>query len=273
MSGEALRALERIIEKEAPFFQIRFKDESYLMRALGLLMRPFNPTFLTNFTTTVGAVVYFPSRARYEAEPNESIATLSHEFVHIHDSRETGPRFQLGYAAPQVWAVPLLLIFSVLGNVLPLCLLLAGYVALAATCAKKPTIFWSLFAAVVIVVLGVSIVKAGWWTLVLLGALACLGPWSSPGRTHWEVRGYTMNNAIYMWVRNALVPEKVVSHYEENFTGPDYWFMCRDAEKVEALFTAAIRMVLERRLQREKPYSVIHGFLLEQGRVSLAFKD
>jgi hypothetical protein len=243
------------------------------MHVLGVLMTPFNPTFLTSFVTTFGAVVYFPSRARYEGDPNASILTLSHEFVHMYDERNSGLSFQLSYAAPQLWAVPMLATFSVFGSVLPLCAFLTGYVSLAATCGRKPAVFWSLLAAVILMGLGFSIAKTGWWTIVLLGAFVCLGPWTSSGRTHWEMRGYAMNIAIYMWVRNALVPEEVMKAYMGNFTGPDYWFMCRDEGRVEALFAAVIRATLERKLQREKPYSIVHGFLVEQGRVSAAFSD
>jgi hypothetical protein len=272
MSLEALRALERALAKEVPTFEVRFKDESKLMRFLGLIMCPFNPTFLRDFTTTLGPVVYFPSRARYEATPDASIETLAHEFVHIHDSRAAGIRFQLSYAAPQAWAVPPLVLFGLFGGALPLALYLGAYVALAATLGRKKT-FWPLLAAAVLVVVGVAVKTAGWWTLLLVGALACLGPWPSPGRTHWELRGYAMNVAIYIWVRNALLPEELLREYVRLFTGSDYWFMCRDREKVEASFAATVRTTLERKLQLEKPYSTIHEFLVEHGRVAPAFSE
>ena len=273
MTIEALRALETIIARQIPSFQVKFKDESKLMQALGLLMLPFNPTFLTNFTTTIGSAVYFPSRAQYEGQPDDSVFTLAHEFVHLHDSQEAGLRFQLSYGAPQILAVPLLVLFSIVGSAFPLFLFLGGYVVFAAICGKRPVVFWSLLAVIALAALGLAVLKAGWWTTVLVGAFACLGPWPSPGRTHWEVRGYAMNVALYLWVRNALVPEGVMTSYIENFTGPDYWFMCRDHNKVEDLFAGVIRSTLERKLQREQPYSTIHTFLVEQGRVSAAFRE
>jgi hypothetical protein len=275
MSLETLRALEQKLEKEIPSFKVRFKDESLLMRALGLLMRPINPTFMTVFTTTLGSTAYFPSRLRYDGQPDRSIVTLSHEFVHMYDSREAGARFQLGYAAPQIWAIPFFILHAVVGSPLPIAAFLVGYIILALLRGARDTrpgiLFWIFLGLVTLGSLALSIFIAGWWTFVLLAGLVCLGPWASKGRTHWEVRGYTMNLAIYMWLRSALVPEAVVLDYVKNFTGSNYWFMCRDAEKVESQFALALRMTLERKLQCDKPYSIIHDFLVEQGRVAATF--
>src|SRR5690606_37956858 len=137
MSIEVLRALEHLLAEEIPSFRVLFKDESKLMRALGFLMSPFNATFMTEFTTTIGYRVYFPSRTWYEGNPQASVETLSHEYVHMHDNREAGIRFQLSYAAPQIWAAPLLAIFTVFGSAWPLFTLLVGYVAVVATCRRQ----------------------------------------------------------------------------------------------------------------------------------------
>lgn len=273
MSVENLRALEQAIEKHFPEFEVRFKDESKFMRVLGLLMHPFNSGFMTHFTTTLGSTVYFPSRARYEAEAGTSFVTLSHELVHIYDSREAGVHFQFSYASPQIWALPLLAVYFIFGGALPLCALLAGYVYLAVTCQdKRRHVFWALLGAVVLTVLVLSVSMAGWWTLALLGAVACLAPWSSSGRTYWEMRGYMMNVAIHIWIRNAPVPDEAMKAYVRYFTGSDYWYMCLDAGKVESLFADLTRTVWERKLQREMPYSLVYDYLVQHDLASPAFK-
>lgn len=273
MNLEVLRALERTLAEEIPSFRVCFKDESKFMRALGLLMSPFNATFMTEFTTTIGYRVYFPSRAWYEGNPPASVETLSHEFVHMHDNREAGIRFQLSYGAPQLWAVPLLAVFTAFGGFWPLMLLLVGYGAVAATCGSRRSLALPLLVATGLGVVGLAVVTAGWWTLILLAALGCLAPWTSAARTHWEARGYAMNVAIYMWMWNALVPEDVLQSYVRYFTGPDYYYMCRDRAKVESLFATTIRATLERRLEREPPYSMVHTFLVKHGLVAPAFSE
>lgn len=273
MSLQLLCALEQIIVREFPSFRVEFKNQSRLMRALATLVCPFNPTFLTNFTTTLGTTVYFPSRSEYEARAGESAVTLAHEFVHMYDRREAGIRFLVSYASPQVAAVPLLVLFGLVGSVWPLCIFLAGYVILVASVGRKVSVFAGLLAVVVVIAMIAAWLLAGWTWLILASAVVCLAPWPSPGRTHWEARGYTMNVAIQVWTRHGAVPDELLQDYIRYFTGPDYYFMCRDRAKAEALFAEAIRSAFERKLQREPPYSIIHAFLLEQGLISPAFRE
>lgn len=277
MSLETLRALETTIRAEIPSFEVRFKDESRLMAVLGVLMRPFNPTFMRGFTTTLGDRVYFPTKAGYEGTPDSSVVTLAHEFVHMYDSREVGRWFQLSYALPQILALPFFLGYAVLGSPLVLGAFILSYVGLAFVAGKlevKPGIVaWVSLGVHCLLAIIASIIITRWWALLLVAGLLCLAPWTSPGRTRWEVRGYSMNLAIYVWVRNALVPEAIIEEIVEEFTGPSYWFMCRDAAKVEAQFHACLLQTLERKLEAEKPYSVIHDFLVGQGRVAPAFKE
>lgn len=101
---ELLTALEDEIRKHAPKFEIRFKNESKLMRFIGKILF-FNKTFMTNYTTVLGPKVYFPTKEYYESNPVGSFDTLSHEFVHIMDDNRHPFLFKLKFAFPQILAV------------------------------------------------------------------------------------------------------------------------------------------------------------------------
>ncbi len=83
--------------------RVRFKDESYLMRILGLILF-FNRSFMTGYITTIGRTVYFPTRAMVEGDMPEW-PTLAHEGVHVADYVRAPVRFVLGYLFPQWLAV------------------------------------------------------------------------------------------------------------------------------------------------------------------------
>lgn len=80
--------------------KIAFKDESRLMRLIGFLMF-FNRAFMTDYITTLGRTVYFPTRGDLLAGPWE---TLAHEAVHVRDYIRTPVRFALSYLFPQCLA-------------------------------------------------------------------------------------------------------------------------------------------------------------------------
>ena len=104
-------------------FRIRFKDESWEMQVLNLLVMWFCPEFLTRFTTVVGSTIYFPSRLYVKHHPRSAIRTLAHEAVHLLDAQRWGfGTLALGYLFPQVlgagvlffpWIGPYALIFLV----------------------------------------------------------------------------------------------------------------------------------------------------------------
>lgn len=93
--------------------KVRFKNESILMRVLGIILF-FNPDFMTNYTTTIGNTVYFPSKEWLESRKTSAAAVLAHELVHIQDSKEAGLIvFSYTYLVPQIFALlSLFAIFS-----------------------------------------------------------------------------------------------------------------------------------------------------------------
>jgi hypothetical protein len=85
--------------------QIAFKDESAFMCALGRILF-FNKRFMTDFTTTWGKTVYFPTRAYVEKNLVRSASILAHELVHVQDQQDLGtPTYLFMYASPQAFAV------------------------------------------------------------------------------------------------------------------------------------------------------------------------
>ena len=93
--------------------KIAYKDKSLLMKLIGKILF-FNPRFMTNYITTIGSTVYFPSEQSAGRDRVSSAAVLAHELVHISDSKEVSTFvFSYTYLFPQVIALlSVLAIFS-----------------------------------------------------------------------------------------------------------------------------------------------------------------
>lgn len=82
--------------------KIAYKNESTLMWILGKILF-FNSKFMTNYITTIGSTVYFPSRESVAKDRMSAATVLAHELVHITDSREVSSFiFSYTYLFPQV---------------------------------------------------------------------------------------------------------------------------------------------------------------------------
>jgi hypothetical protein len=98
VSAEQLDAFVRALTAELPGFALRYKNESPLQRLIARLVRPFNPTYLTEYTTVMFGRVYFPDRAFVADMSRESLyALLRHEAVHLRDARRFPVFFQVSY--------------------------------------------------------------------------------------------------------------------------------------------------------------------------------
>jgi len=93
--------LEALIKERVPGFKVKFKDQSTFMKIIGKIMF-FNKRFMTDFTTTLGKTVYFPSRAKFDRDPGAYFYTLAHEYVHVMDYVARPFIFFAGYAFPQI---------------------------------------------------------------------------------------------------------------------------------------------------------------------------
>lgn len=91
-------------KKHFPDLKIKYKDQSPLMKFLSKILF-FNKSFMTNFTTTVGSTVYFPSESFVKIRPLSTQIVLLHELIHVNDAKKYGKLlFVLLYMAPLVFA-------------------------------------------------------------------------------------------------------------------------------------------------------------------------
>lgn len=258
----ALREFEGLIRQHIPSFEVRFKDESKLMAVLGYLAYPFNPGFSTQYTTTWGKRVYFPSKGFYLGDPARSFRILAHEFVHLIDGKQHPVSFQPSYLFPQLLALLPLIAYAVLAWPHSWIVLLP-FVSYAIACAParvSRVLFWIVLPAL----LGGMGVLAwwftGWWAMVLLSTVLFLVPWPAPWRTKWEIRGYGMNVALVWWIYQTLSPQQISSIVPQ-FTGPSYYFMCWSGSKVRSALAEYQARARSGQLAEESPYSLVLAFL------------
>lgn len=97
-----------------PSFNVKYKDESLLMKLLSYLLF-FNKRF-NLFTTTIGSTVYFPSRNFVQASPASSIVLIMHELSHIfNSSKKNSFVFSILYLLPQILALSAIPVFFLFG--------------------------------------------------------------------------------------------------------------------------------------------------------------
>lgn len=87
--------------RHMPGFQVKYKDESWFMKLLGFIAKPFCPTYMTTYTTTFGTTVYFPNKAFVTDNYGRAWKILAHELTHGIDWLRTPVRFILEYSLPQ----------------------------------------------------------------------------------------------------------------------------------------------------------------------------
>lgn len=88
-----------------PKVEIKSKNDSLFMKILSVILF-FNKDFMTQFSTTIGNKIYFPSKSYVSSHPVSSFVILLHELVHIYDYNKYGALlFSLLYFSPQVLAL------------------------------------------------------------------------------------------------------------------------------------------------------------------------
>ncbi|MCO4760352.1 MAG: hypothetical protein KC502_02535 [Myxococcales bacterium] len=98
ITNQDVRDLEAKLKAELPGFAIGYKDENQLQKRIGRVVRPFNSTYMTNYTTVLFGVVWFPSRHwRAQVGPRAIYEILLHEAVHLRDARRFWGFFHLSY--------------------------------------------------------------------------------------------------------------------------------------------------------------------------------
>ena len=258
MDLATLKRFEQHLQAAYPDFRVDFKDQSWSQKVIGFLMT-FNPGYMTDFITTIGSTVYFPTRAFYEVDPASSLATLAHESVHIYDSKRT-LWFKLSYLFPQILAViPVLLFVAFTGlNSWVLAILLVGYVTACASYKISKLVFGMVLGASLMAFLSLGCYYTGWHMLILLG-LAMLAPWPAPWRVKWELRGYGMTMAMLQWMWRSAVDNR--SATVTNFVNSSYFFMSWSRASVEKNLEATRQQAEMGALQRIEPYATVYAFL------------
>lgn len=110
---DRFQAFQAALKKNVPDLEIKYKNESSLMKFLGKIMF-FNPAFMTEFVTTMGTTVYFPSREMAAIDDPNAICVLAHEYRHMRDTQKYGRiPFTLAYMFPQLLAPLALLLLLV----------------------------------------------------------------------------------------------------------------------------------------------------------------
>lgn len=115
-------------QKHFPSLQIQYKDQSWFMKLMGIILF-FNKSFMTDYVTTIGDTIYIPSEIYMKTHPVSGAVVFMHECVHINDSTNLGkPLFSFLYLLPQIMALFMLPLFFVLSwkIVLPLIILFAA---------------------------------------------------------------------------------------------------------------------------------------------------
>jgi len=105
------RFLNILSYKSSVDIDLKYKNESKFMKILSYILF-FNPKFMTDFTTTIGRTIYFPSREKLGLFGSQfsNLNVLAHEYVHIMDN-EDDKLFKIKYLMPQLLA-PLMLLFG-----------------------------------------------------------------------------------------------------------------------------------------------------------------
>ena len=262
MSLDDLRAFEAVVLLQYPELRIEFKTQSLTQKVLGYLMYPFNPLYMTRYTSTFAPVVYFPSREFYEGNPKSSFTVLAHEFVHLQDTKKQPLWFRFSYVFPQIFAPLAFAVYVVLARThsWPLAVLFAG--ALLSTLIARVSMA-AFFVALIGTLLGalfLAVVFSGWATAALVLGLVLLAPWPAPGRVHWERRGYAMSLGIYRWTFGN-VPQILRESVARSFTGSFYYFMSWQKDGTITWVNDTVDRASSGALAKEAPYGVVFDFL------------
>lgn len=241
MSKELFDRVSESILIDHPSLKIRYKDESFLMKLLSLLIYPFNQRFSDGYVTTLGSTVYFPSRLDVSRDWKNAAEVLAHEGVHVYDNEKHPLGFKLTYALNQFAIIPMIILFAIIGSWIPVVELLAGLslAYLSLYFVKKMTddifvqkiSFFIPLAITGIFYIGLSFWFSGWMTFLAVAVFIPLIPFSSMLRAEWEYRGYAMGIAMHYWMHRSF-PDSLTNRMVEIFTGPDYYYMDRSKSRV-----------------------------------------
>jgi hypothetical protein len=241
VSKELFDKVSESIMIDHPSLKIKYKDESFLMKLLSLLIYPFNQRFADGYVTTLGSTVYFPSRFNVSRDWKNAAEILAHEGVHVYDNEKHPIWFKLSYALNQFAIIPMVFLFAIIGSWIPVVQLIVGlFLAyLSLNFVKKMTddifvqkiSFFIPIGIAGIFYIILSLWFSGWMTILAIAVFVPLIPFSSKLRAEWEYRGYAMGIAMHYWMYRS-VPDSLINRMVEIFNGPDYYYMDRSKSRV-----------------------------------------
>ena len=291
MASELTNGVGDTIRKNIPGFKLGYKNESLLMRLLGVLTYPFNQAFMDGFITTIGTTVYFPSREHLTSRGDAAAEVLAHEFVHMWDSNRQWFRYNIGYLSPQIFFIPLLVAYSIVGSWMPVAAVTAGlvvsYLALWVTMkatndddkgrdtreryrAIRLIVFYAFMVVVLAGYVAMSIWLSSWWAFLAVGAFAPLAPWPSPWRAKWEYRGYAMSISWPIW-KDGEISDRRMKGIASQFTGMNYFRMDPNEKRVMGKLNSAMLSAKDGEIivgEGSEPYRMINYYLASEGRLS-----
>ena len=119
MEGKAaFDALVKKIGERCPAFRIRYKEDFWWEKALGLLLRltGINPNYYTSYITTWGDSVHWPTKKMLEANWDSAFKVLAHEYIHLWRKKVTGGWYLVRWASPQCLTLLALLALLAIWN-------------------------------------------------------------------------------------------------------------------------------------------------------------
>ena len=116
------------LQKTIPDFNVKYKNQSLFIKIIGFILF-FNKQFMTDYITTIGSTVYFPTIDFFEKDPVLSQEILTHEFVHALD-RKHNSFFQFLYLFPQILAPIFIILFFFLPSLVNLSSLVIAIICL-----------------------------------------------------------------------------------------------------------------------------------------------
>lgn len=266
MELDTLKDFEQEVRSFVPNFEVRFKNESILMKLIGFLTYPFNREFMTRYTTTLHPHVYFPTREVYEGQAKQSMNVLAHELVHMLDTKGHPIWMRLSYALPQIAALLPLMAYGILSgsNAWVMGVAILSYILGCALAKKTIGLFWVVALGGLVAASVLAILMTGWASALFFLGLAMVAPWPSPWRAKWELGGYAMNLAIMQWTYGS-VPELMKQNVLRQFVGSDYYFMSWGTDAIYGRINEVVREAQNGTLQTKSPYSNVYRFLASHG--------
>lgn len=211
--------LVSVTKSRVPGFEVRYKDKSKLQKLIGWILHPFNDSYMTDYITTFYPYVYWPDKESVEENKYHAFETLSHEFVHLMDTKKHPVWFRFSYMFPQI-----------LGLILP-------FVSLFAIWFSNWWLLW--IASIIFCVLPLPAYWRMKWEMRGFAMTMAVDIWArgkvSEASKEWIVEQFISGFYFWMWPFRKNV-EKRLNEIEKKIHNGEILGWCVAFEDVFALF-------------------------------------